>query len=145
MIRRKLRQQNWEPYIFESPYIIIFLLFSVFPICFSQYISFQACSGMGEPIFVGLSNYAQLLTEDVAFWRSLWITFLLLIFGSLTQHLFAIPLAILLNNRMIKFKGLFKAAFFLPYTTSAVSWLLFAIILISTIVNKRIVKVIENR
>jgi ABC-type sugar transport system permease subunit len=45
---------------------------------------------------------------------------LTLIFGSMMQHVFAIPLAIILNNKKIVGRNVFKILIFLPYITSTV-------------------------
>jgi ABC-type sugar transport system permease subunit len=109
------------PYIFLSPFFILFLVFGLYPIGFSIFISFWRWQVRGPVEFVGLRNYMLLLTSDPFFLRSLLNTFWLLIFGSLTQHLIAIPLAIMLNDVRLKGKEFFKTAFFVPYITSTVS------------------------
>ncbi|MBN2444533.1 MAG: sugar ABC transporter permease [Spirochaetales bacterium] len=112
--------QKKEPYIFISSFIVLFLVFQLFPILYSLLLSTHNWSGMGDMQFVGLGNYINLLTDDALFRDSLFFTFWLLIFGSLTQHVFAIPLAILLNNKLIKGRDAFRTAFFLPYITSSI-------------------------
>ena len=71
--------------------------------------------------FIGLKNFIFLITQDTLFWKTLGTTGWLLIFGSLLQHIFAVPLATLLNNKLIKGREVFKTAYFLPYITSSVS------------------------
>ncbi|MBN1412168.1 MAG: sugar ABC transporter permease [Spirochaetales bacterium] len=76
----------------------------------------------GVPMeFVGFENFRYLLFEDLWFWKTIWVTAWLLVFGSFTQHLIAIPLAIVLNNKFIRGRDLFKTVFFMPYITNAVS------------------------
>jgi ABC-type sugar transport system permease subunit len=117
------KQEKIAPYIFVSPFFILFLIFALYPILYSVYISFFKWTVSGPQGFVGLTNYKNLLTIDPFFFKSLSNTVWLLIFGSLLQHLFAIPLAILLNNGRDALKGrdFFKTTFFLPYITSTVS------------------------
>lgn len=74
----------------------------------------------GPKEFLGLGNYINLLTKDPFFVGSLWTTFLLLIFGSLLQHVFALPLAIILNNKKLKGRGFFRTLYFMPYITSTI-------------------------
>jgi ABC-type sugar transport system permease subunit len=116
-----LGNQKIAPYIFLSPFFILFLIFGLYPIGFSIYISFWRWTMRGPVEFMGLRNYIHLLTVDPFFWRSLVNTFWLLIFGSLTQHVIAIPLAISLNSPRLAGKEFFKTAFFLPYITSTVA------------------------
>lgn len=117
------KQEKLAPYIFVSPFFILFMIFGLYPILYSVYISFFKWTVSGNQGFVGFKNYATLLTVDPFFFKSLGNTVWLLVFGSLLQHLFAIPLAILVNNGRGALKGreVFKTTFFLPYITSTVS------------------------
>lgn len=49
---------------FVSPWIIGLLAFNLYPILYSLYLSFTSYSLVGEPKFVGLSNYIRLFTQD---------------------------------------------------------------------------------
>lgn len=108
------------PYLFISPFIILFAVFGLFPILYSLTISFFKWTIAGPQEFRGLRNYIALLTSDPFFKGSLNTTFILLVFGSLLQHVFAIPLAIVLNNELVKGRNFFKVLYFLPYITSTV-------------------------
>jgi ABC-type sugar transport system permease subunit len=121
MLSTNTKSTRWEPYLLVLPFIVHFLIFSLFPILFTLFLSFQKWNGLGKMEFVGLANYSFLLTEDMLFPRSVAATGILLLLGSLTQHLFAIPLAIAINSRLVRGKDLFKTVFFLPYMTNAVS------------------------
>jgi ABC-type sugar transport system permease subunit len=119
--RFKFNQQFFAPYLFLAPFAILYLIFGLFPNIFSFFLALQKWSGMGPMEFVGLKNFKQILFEDKFFWQSLYNTGWLLLFGSFTQHVLAIPLAILLNNKTLKGRDFFKTAYFLPFITSAVS------------------------
>lgn len=116
-----LSDKKKAPYLFISPFFILFVVFGIYPIGFSIYISLWRWTMRGAVEFVGLRNYITLLTIDPFFWRGLLNTFWLLVFGSLTQHIIAIPLAISLNSPRMAGKEFFKTAFFVPYITSTVS------------------------
>jgi cellobiose transport system permease protein len=117
----RLNRQKIAPYVFISPFFIVFAAFMIFPLGFSIFLSFQKWSGMGTMEFVGLKNFIQVLSEYKYFGKTLVVTGILLIFGSFTQHVFAMPLAIVLNSRLIKGRDFFRTAYFLPVITSAVS------------------------
>lgn len=104
-----------------SPFFVLFAVFGIFPIIFSLFLSLQNWGGMGPVKFVGISNFSFLLFQDTYFWKTIGITFFLLVFGSFTQHFFAIPLAVILNNRLVNGRDAFRTAYFLPYITSSVS------------------------
>lgn len=112
--------QRIAPYLFVSPFLILFAVFGFFPILYSIIISFFKWTIAGPEEFRGLRNYVSLLTTDPFFKGSLRTTFILLVFGSLLQHVFAIPLAIVLNNRKVAGRGFYKVMYFLPYITSTV-------------------------
>ena len=117
----KLNKQKIAPYMFIFPFFLSFFIFGIFSIGYSVYISFFKWTMGGAENFLGLGNYARFLTKDPFFFKSVWNTVLLLIMGSLPQHLFALPIAILLNQRFIKGQEVFKTGYFLPYITSSVS------------------------
>jgi len=118
-----LRGQSLAPYLFISPFFILFLIFGVYPIGFSIISSFfnWKLIGQAPPVFTGVDNYVNVLTIDPFFWLALTNTVVLLITGSLLQHIIALPLAIMVNSTMVRGKEIFKTAFFVPYITSTVS------------------------
>ena len=116
-----LADKKKAPYLFLSPFFLLFLVFGVYPIGYSIYISLWRWTVRGPVEFVGLRNYITLLTVDPFFWKSLGNTLWLLVFGSMLQHLFAIPLAITLNSPRLVAKEFFKTSFFVPYITSTVA------------------------
>ena len=65
----KLRQKWTEiykarwPYLFISPFYILFLIFGVYPVLFSLYLSFTEWKGLGPIKFVGLKNFELLLKD----------------------------------------------------------------------------------
>lgn len=120
-LKRGFKGQQLAPYIFISPWIITFLVFGLYPMGYSITMSFWKWTAGGPQEFRGLGNFIKLLTIDPYFKRSLYNSFVLMIFGSGLQHVFAIPLAIVLNDNSVKGKDFFKLTFFLPYITSVVS------------------------
>ncbi|MBB6097275.1 multiple sugar transport system permease protein [Deinobacterium chartae] len=116
-------QRRLAPYLFISPFFILFIGFGLFPIVFSAYLSFHEwapASGLGNMRFVGLENYHFNLT-DPWFWKSLANTAWLAVASGLPQHLIAIPLAFALHTGFRRFKNFLSAAYFLPYITSSVA------------------------
>ncbi|MGM0420949.1 MAG: carbohydrate ABC transporter permease [Bacillota bacterium] len=108
------------PYVFISPFFILFIIFGLFPIVFSFFLSFNSWDGIGEMSFVGFDNYAYILT-DAWFWDSVKSTVIIFTLTTIPQHIFALTLAFILNSGYVKFKEFFRTSFFLPYITSAVA------------------------
>lgn len=111
------------PYFFIAPFFVLFCVFGIYPLGFSIWSSFFSWKLIGNaaPQFVGLGNYVNVLTVDPFFLTALVNTVILLFTGSILQHLIALPLAILINSRLVRAKELLKTSFFLPYITSTVS------------------------
>lgn len=113
--------QKLAPYLFVSPFFILFLIFGLYPIGYSFYMSLFDMRLVGNRGFVGLANYTRLFTVDEFFGRAVMNTVILLITGSLLQHVFAIPMAILVNNPRVRGRHTFKSLFFAPFITSTVA------------------------
>jgi multiple sugar transport system permease protein len=106
------------PYLLVSPYIIYFLVFVAFPVGFSIYLTFNNWNIISPMEYTGLSNYKRLF-QDAIFWKSILNTLIFLVIHIPLQIIVALFLAELLNQK-IKFKGFFRAAYFLPVIVSGV-------------------------
>jgi multiple sugar transport system permease protein len=117
-VRRTLKKmrKEWNAYLFLSPAVIIFSLFTVFALLFAFYLTFHEWSII-EPQkpFVGLDNYAKLMTDD-SFQRSVINTFYFTGASVPLSILIGLCLALLLNQT-IRMRGLWRALFFLPQVT----------------------------
>ncbi len=108
------------PYVFISPFYILFAIFGAFPIIFSLVLSFHRWNGIGAMEWVGLGNYKFVLTDPL-FWKSLWNSFVIFVLTTIPQHTIALALAYILHSGVVKFKEFFRSSFFLPYITSTVA------------------------
>ncbi len=108
------------PYVFISPFYIMFAIFGAFPIIFSFYLSFNMWDGITEMKWVGVENYIFVVT-DPWFWKAIGNSLIIFLMTTIPQHLIALTLAYMLYLGTIKFKEFFRSAFFLPYITSAVA------------------------
>ena len=114
---------EWTPYVLLSPFVILFLVFGMFPLAFSLYLAFQSwepTSGLGAMQFVGLENFAFSL-QDEWFWKSLKNTAWLALASGVPQHLVAIPLAVFIHTSFKRLRNGVVGAYFLPYITSTVA------------------------
>lgn len=113
----------WTPYVLLSPFVILFLVFGMFPLAFSLYLAFQSwepTAGLGTMQFVGLENFAFSL-QDEWFWKSLKNTAWLAVASGVPQHLVAIPLAVFIHTSFKRLRNGVVGAYFLPYITSTVA------------------------
>lgn len=112
---RRVRRSS-VPYLFVTPNIAIFLLFSIWPAFYSVYISLFSTSPYRAAEFVGLGNYGELLREDL-FRKSLVNSIVYVIAFTVVVTTAAVLVAVLLNTR-IRAKGVFRGAFLLPFLLS---------------------------
>jgi multiple sugar transport system permease protein len=76
--------------------------------------------GLGSMKFVGLEN-VMFAIEDPLVWTSLSNTLWMAFVSGMPQHLVAIPLAYLINEKMGRWRNTAMGAYFLPYITSTVA------------------------
>lgn len=111
------------PYVLLSPFVVLFLVFGLFPLSFSLFLAFQSwepTSGLSAMKFVGLENFAFSL-EDEWFWKSLGNTAWMALASGVPQHLVAIPLAVFIHTSFTRLRDGVVGAYFLPYITSTVA------------------------
>ncbi|MDD7909279.1 sugar ABC transporter permease [Pseudovibrio exalbescens] len=126
--RRRSTLRIWKkrlmPWLFISPFIILFMVFTLFPLLFSIYLSFQEwnpVAGLSSMEYVGLYNY-QLALTDPWLWKSLYNTVWLAVVSGIPQHLLAIPVAYMLVSAVRgRLRHLYTATMFIPFITSTVA------------------------
>jgi multiple sugar transport system permease protein len=113
----------WTPYVLLSPFVVLFLVFGMFPLAFSLYLAFQSwepTSGLQTMQFVGFENFVFSL-QDEWFWKSLKNTGWLAVASGVPQHLVAIPLAVFIHTSFKTLRNGVVGAYFMPYITSTVA------------------------
>ncbi len=111
-------RRGWAGYLLISPAVLAVGAFLLVPMLFSFYWSFTRYNGVSAPVFIGLDNYANLLV-DRRFQRVFQNTVFFVVFGMGIEPALGLASALLLNRR-IRFRALFRTAFFLPTMTSLV-------------------------
>lgn len=118
--RRRRQGPGVTPWLFISPWIFGFIVFTVGPLLFSLYMSFFDWPIVGEREYVGIDNYRTMLTLDPQFWESLWITTKFALLFVPLNIVLAFLMALLLNMGL-KGTGFFRTAFYLPSVISGVA------------------------
>lgn len=116
-IFRFLNSKKVVPYVFVLPFIISFLVLTLYPAIQAFVMSFQRILP-GQVTFIGLQNYERILNP--AFFKALSNTTIYTI--ATVVILVSVPmiLAILLDSKFVKFKTIFRSALFIPSLTSVV-------------------------
>jgi multiple sugar transport system permease protein len=105
--------------LFISPWIVGFSVFLAYPIVASLYYSLCDFSVLQPPRFVGLSNYQQLLGDDV-FQKALWNTLVYAAGAIPLGIVVAFTLAMLLNTG-VPGMAVYRTVFFLPSLVPSVA------------------------
>ena len=121
---RKLSQSkryNLTGWIFLTPAALLIAVFSFYPMIKCFIYSFQKGSTFAKMEWYGINNYIRMF-QDKVFMKSLGNTFLYFLIQVPIMLILALILASMLNNKDLKFKGLFRTAIFLPCATTLVSY-----------------------
>lgn len=126
LLGRQTRSVLWG-YFFVFPSLLMFLIFSLYPMVDSIVLSFQRLKLTGRE-WVGLQNYARLL-DETAFFTILTNTFLYALLIVPIGVLLALTMSVLIFRLPAPAQTFFKSAFYLPVVTSglvlSMVWLYF--------------------
>ena len=141
-------KQKAAGWMYLAPATILIFIMSFWPIIQAVITSFKTGSSANMQWANPFAyNYTRMF-QDAVFKRSIGNTFLYLIIEVPIMLVLAILLAQLLNNKHLKFKGLFRTCVFLPCATSLVSYALIFKSLFATqgLINTILVKlgILEN-
>lgn len=118
-----MKHNKWKkitPYLFISPWIIGFLVFTIGPLIFSLIMSLFNWPVIGEPTFVGAGNYVEMFTKDKQFFKSLLISVkYAAIFVPLNMCI-ALFLAMLISQP-VKGAKIYRTIFYIPTVISGVA------------------------
>lgn len=121
MPRRRLRDRDgfWA-FMMLSPNLVGFLMFTVFPVLASLFLSFTSYDILTPPEWVGLYNYEEMFIYDKIVGQ--------VVRNTLIYTASVVPIGIFLSlmlalalDQKIKFVRVFRSAFFMPVITSAVA------------------------
>jgi len=117
-------------WLFVSPMVIVLGLFLVLPILMALWVSLLHWNGQSNPFsggakFVGLDNYRALLTQN-GLDRTLFATSLrnnayYVLLTVPLQTVLALTLALIVNQRVLRGRGVLRTAFFFPSVTSSIA------------------------
>ncbi|HUR30958.1 MAG TPA: sugar ABC transporter permease [Saprospiraceae bacterium] len=113
-----MKQSKVNSYLLVTPYILHVMVFVLFPVAFSLFLTFHEWNIIGPMKFVGMTNYGKLF-EDQYFLKSIRNTLVFLVIHIPLQIIIALGLAVILNQKLW-FRGFFRGAFFMPVVVSGV-------------------------
>lgn len=119
---KKMRNYNLVAYPMVLPFVVVFLIFSVYPVFRTLQLSFTSYKGYGDAIFIGFDNYVRVF-KDKYFWQAFLNTLNIWILNIVLQLGLAFALTIVFNDMKYRIRGLsiFRAVFYLPNLISCAS------------------------
>jgi len=122
--KSNLTKYNNMGYLFVIPFVVVFLIFSVYPVLRTLYLSFTdtKIAGVGEPDWVWFANYIRCF-KDKFFWRALWNTVRMWGVNIVLQLGLAFLLMMVFSDVKYKMRGLkvFRIVYYLPNLIAATS------------------------
>lgn len=107
--------------LFLLPSILLYSIFFVWPALQSLYLSLFDWTGVGQPKYIGIRNFQELLyLGDVLFWPSLRHTLINVFWGGLITFTLAFVLTALLSSG-IRGKKFFRMVIFAPNAVAAIA------------------------
>lgn len=125
-------QHRLAPYLFVLPFVLLFLVFQLWPLVRSVALSFHKTAGTRRQVWVGLANY-EFLLRDQFFWFAVLNTVAYATAFLAIQLPLSFGLAVLLNSPRVRARGLFRLAFFSTHLVGAA----FVGILFAQLLNAR--------
>ncbi|MCX4868670.1 sugar ABC transporter permease [Streptomyces sp. NBC_00257] len=125
--RGRRRPTAW---IFAGPAAVLFVLFFAYPLGASLLQSFTT-EDAGATRWVGLDQYRRMI-DDPAFLESLFNTGVILVVQVPVMIGLALVLAVLLNQSWLRFRGTWRAIYFLPAVTTLVAYAVVFQVLLKT-------------
>lgn len=119
-IRLSRADTKLSPYLFISPFFLLFCLTGLFPILYTGWVSLHDWDLiLGQGPFVGLDNYRAVL-DSPNFWKALRNTFSIFLLSSVPQVVIAILLAYMLDTNL-RAKTFWRMGVLLPYVVAPVA------------------------
>lgn len=106
-------RENVAGILCTLPFIVGFFAFLIVPMLISLYYSFCDYNILSPPVWIGLSNYKTILTDDPKFLKSIGVTFYYSFVSVPLKLIFALMIAMILY-RPTKITPLYRAIYYLP-------------------------------
>lgn len=114
------RREAFAGFAYISPWLIGFLIFSLFPFIASLVLSLMDYAIISPPKFVGIDNYATAFVKDELFWPSLGRTAYYAIVSVPLGIIGSLLCALLLNQKLYG-TAIWRTLYFLPSLTPTVA------------------------
>jgi raffinose/stachyose/melibiose transport system permease protein len=121
--RSRRRPVPWHLLVFLGPAVALYSVFMVFPLLDTLRLSLFRIDEAGQDVFAGLANYATLLSSpqwSPRFWNAFENNVVFFLIHMLVQNPIGLALALLLTQRVLRGRGVYRALIFAPTVLSVV-------------------------
>ncbi len=127
-----LRTTRLAPWGFLAPFVLLFALFTIYPLGKAAMLALEQTYGPGTTRFVGLGNFRALMSDPL-FWKALWNTTVYALTSVFIQLPLSLACALLLNRPGLRGRAIYRLIFFAPALVGVV----FVAMIFSVIFEKR--------
>lgn len=115
MLKKWWQKNNKKlaPFQFLLPFMIIYVIFRVYPIIYALMLGFHKWQGIGPWEYVGFDNYAKIFSDPVIL-TAFKNTLIMGVGGLLVSLPIALGFALLINNKKLIGQNFFRTIYFLP-------------------------------
>ena len=108
-----MKQRGLAPYLFLAPYLVVLLVFTLYPLANAAVLAFQQTNGPATRAFVGFDNF-RFIFSDPTFYQALKNTTIFAACSVLVQLPLSMGLALLLNEGKGRARALLRLVLFSP-------------------------------
>ncbi len=112
-MKKKRFFELYGGYIFVAPWLLGFILLTLIPFICLLYFSFTDYNMFTSPVFAGLKNYIEIVTQDEKFIISLTVTFIYALISVPLKLIAALLVAVLLKQKR-RGIGIYRTLFYIP-------------------------------
>jgi raffinose/stachyose/melibiose transport system permease protein len=113
----------WHIVVFLAPAVAVYTAFMVWPLIDTLRLSLFRLDDVGQTVFGGIDNYIRLLTDDrwsPRFWKAFQNNVVFFAIHMLVQNPIGLGLALLLTQRVLRGRAVYRALIFAPTVLSVV-------------------------
>ncbi|PKN91385.1 MAG: sugar ABC transporter permease [Chloroflexi bacterium HGW-Chloroflexi-6] len=118
-IKNKKISEAITGYLFISPWLIIFTIFSIVSLAYAVYLSFTSYNLLKPPQWWGLEGYLRVFDDELFLKKALPNTFKYVLIVVPLQTILSLVLAFAMDQKL-RFQRVFRTLFYLPSVTSSV-------------------------
>jgi raffinose/stachyose/melibiose transport system permease protein len=123
VVSRRPRRFPWHIVVFLAPAVVVYTAFMVWPLIDTLRLSLFRVDEAGQTVFGAIDNYLRLLTDDrwsPRFWNAFSNNVVFFAIHMLVQNPIGLGLALLLTQRVLRGRGVYRALIFAPTVLSVV-------------------------